>query len=86
VAGVRSQPAAGGTVTTAVIRNLGTGRMPVEVGFVMDGETHLERVEVPADGEVTVTATTPRPVRRVEADPGKWLIQKDYRNDAAPVP
>lgn len=82
---VRTAATATGTTTTAVIRNLGTGRMPVEVGFVMDGETHVEQVEVPANGEVTVTAVTPRPVRRVEVDPRKWLIQRDYTNDAAVV-
>ncbi|MDR7505788.1 MAG: M1 family aminopeptidase [Armatimonadota bacterium] len=83
---VRSAPAAdGGTTTTAVVRNLGTGRMTVEVGFVMDGETHVEKADVPAKGEVTVTASTPKPVRRVEVDPRKWMIQKDYKNDTAAV-
>jgi len=83
---VRSAPAAGGGVaTTAVIRNLGTGRMAVEVGFVMDDETHLEKADVPAKGEVTVTATTPKPVKQVEVDPRKWMIQRDYKNDAAAV-
>lgn len=82
---VRTAAAAGGVTTTAVVRNLGTGRMPVEVGFVMDGETHVQKVEVPANGEVTVTATTPRRVTRVEVDPRKWLIQKNYKNDSAAV-
>lgn len=82
---VRTAAAAGEVTTTAVIRNLGTGRMPVEVGFLMDGETHVQKVEVPANGEVTVTATTPKAVTRVEVDPRKWLIQKDYKNDSAAV-
>ncbi|HEU5300205.1 MAG TPA: M1 family aminopeptidase [bacterium] len=82
---IRTAAAAGGVTTTAVIRNLGTGRMPVEVGFFMDGETHVQKVEVPANGEVTATATTPKAVTRVEADPRKWLIQKDYKNDSAAV-
>jgi hypothetical protein len=86
VGDVRSAAASGGgATTTAVVRNLGSGRMAVEVGFVMEGETQIQRVEVPANGEVTVTATTPKPVRQVEVDPRKWMIQKDYKNDVATV-
>lgn len=85
VGDVRTAATAAGTTTTALIRNLGTGRMPVEIGFIMDGEMHVQLVEVPANGEVTVTAVTPRPVKQVEVDPRKWLIQKDYRNDAVVV-
>ena len=72
--------------TTATVRNLGTGQMPVEVGFVMDGgDVQIQRVEIPSRGEVTVTATTPKAVKQVEVDPKKWVIQKDYTNDVAPV-
>jgi len=71
--------------TTATLRNLGTGQMPVEVGFVMDGDVQIQRAEVPSGGDVTVTATTPKPVKQVEVDPKKWVIQKDYKNDVAPV-
>ena len=71
--------------TTAVVRNLGTGQMPVEVGFIMDGDEQIERVEVPSKGEVTVSATTQNPVKQVEVDPHKWMIQKDYKNDVTPV-
>jgi|GEM_PF-5761318 len=86
VGDVRSTSVAGGgTTTTAVIRNLGTGRMIVEVGFVMDGDTLIEKTDVPANGEVAVTTTTSKPVRQVEVDPRKWMIQKDYKNDAATV-
>jgi len=86
VAEVKSSPTAEGTVqTTAIVRNLGTGQMPVEIGFVMDGDVKIERVDVPSGGDATVTVTTPQPVKQVEADPRKWLIQKDYKNDVAPV-
>ena len=71
--------------TTAVVRNLGTGQMPVEVGFIMDGDEQIEKVEVPSGGEVTVSATTQKPVKQVEVDPHKWMIQKDYKNDVTPV-
>src|SRR2546427_8977405 len=71
--------------TTATLRNLGTGQMPVGVGFVMDGDVQIQRAEVPSGGDVTVTATTPKPVKQVEVDPKKWVIQKDYKNDVAPV-
>ncbi|MGH2454513.1 MAG: M1 family aminopeptidase [bacterium] len=81
-----SVPAEGGFRTTATIRNLGTGVMPVEVAFVMDNnERVVQRVDVGANAEVSVTAVTPRPVRRVEADPEKWIIQTNYQNDAAAV-
>jgi aminopeptidase N len=85
VSEVRSAVGPSGVTTTAVVRNLGDGRMPVEVGFVTDDATHLERVDVPAHGAATVTAVTPRPVRQVEIDPRRWLIQRSYRNDTAPV-
>lgn len=82
----RSSPTAeGATQTTAIVRNLGTGRMPVEVGFTMDDGVQIQKVEIPSNGEVTVTVTTQRPVKQVEVDPQKWLIQKDYKNDVTPV-
>src|SRR2546425_764277 len=72
--------------TTATVRNLGTGQMPVEVGFVMDGgDLQIQKAEIPSSGEVMVTATTQKPVKQVEVDPKKWVIQKDYKNDVAPV-
>src|SRR2546428_1646370 len=72
--------------TTATVRNLGTGQMPVEVGFVMDGsDVQIQKAEIPSSGEVMVTATTQKPVKQVEVDPKKWVIQKDYKNDVAPV-
>ncbi len=72
--------------TTAKVRNLQTGFMPVEVLFEMEGgERVLQRVEVRSGVEGTVTVTTPRPVRRVEADPDKWILQSNYRNDSAQV-
>ncbi len=86
IARVRSSLAAGGlTQTTAVVRNLGTGQMPVDVGFVMEDDVKVQRVEVPSGGDVAVTVTTAKPVSRVEVDPMKWMIQKNYKNDAAPV-
>lgn len=80
-----SATAEGAFQTTALVRNLGTGQMPVEVGFVMDDEVKIERIDVPSSGDATVSVTTPKPVKQVEADPRKWLIQKDYKNDVAPV-
>jgi len=83
---VKFVPTAEGTFqTTATVRNLGTGRMPVEVAFVMEGETQVQKVDVPSGGSVTVTATMPKPVRLVEVDPNKWVIQKNYKNDVAVV-
>jgi hypothetical protein len=83
---VRSSPAAdGATQTTATVRNLGTGQMPVDVGFTTDDGVQIQRVEIPSSGEVTVTVTTPKPVKQVEVDPRKWMIQKDYKNDVATV-
>src|SRR3989475_6394873 len=55
--------------TTATVRNLGTGQMPVEVGFVMDGgDLQIQKAEIPSSGEVTVTAMTQKPVKQVEVD------------------
>jgi len=83
---VKSVPTAEGAFqTTAIVRNLGTGQMPVEVGFIMDGDIQIQRVEIASGGEVTVTATTQKPVKQVEVDPQKWVIQKDYKNDVARV-
>ncbi len=80
-----SQTAEGAFQTTATVRNLGTGRMPVEIGFIMDTDTQIQRIEVPSGGDATVTVTTPKPVKQVEVDPRKWLIEKDYKNNIAPV-
>lgn len=82
---VKSSQTEGSFQTTATVRNLGTGRMPVEVAFNMDGAVQIERIEVPSGGEATVTATTPKVVRQVEVDPRRWLIQKTYTNKVAPV-
>ncbi len=81
-----SSPMADGTFqTTATVRNAGTGQMPVEIGFTSDDGLQIQKVDIPSNGEVTVTATTPKPVKQVEIDPNKWLIRKDYKNDVAPV-
>ncbi len=86
VAQVKSSPTAEGAFqTTATVRNLGTGQMPVEVGFTVDGDVQIRKVEVPSGGDATVTVTTQKPVKQVEVDPRKWLIQKDYKNDVATV-
>src|SRR5436309_2340569 len=83
---VKSIPTAEGTFrTTATVRNLGTGRMPVELAFVMEGDTQVQKVDMPSGGSVTVTATTPKAVRLVEVDPNKWVIQKNYKNDVTLV-
>jgi hypothetical protein len=81
-----SSPTADGTfLTKATVRNRGTGQMPVEIGFRTDDGTQIQKVDVPSQGEVTATATTPKPVTHVEIDPNKWLIKKDYKNDVTPV-
>ncbi len=67
--------------TTATIRNTGTGVMPVEVAFGAGEGRVVRRVEVPSRGEAAVVVTTPAAVREVEVDPGKWLIQSNYKND-----
>ncbi len=86
VAQVKSSPTAEGAIqTAATVRNLGTGQMPVEVGFTVDGDVQIQKVEVPSGGEATVTVTTKMPVKQVEVDPRKWLIQKDYKNDVVTV-
>lgn len=41
----------------------------------------VRRAEVPSRGEVTVAVTTPATIKEVEVDPGKWLIQSNYKND-----
>src|SRR5437899_773072 len=83
---VKSIPTAEGTFRTiATVRNLGTGRMPVELAFVMEGDTQVQKVGMPSVGSVTVTATTPKAVRLVEVDPNKWVIQKNYKNDVTLV-
>lgn len=67
--------------TAATIRNTGTGVMPVDVGFGSGQDRVIRRVEVPSRGEATVTVMTPAAVRQVEADPNKWIIQSNYKND-----
>src|SRR3989475_7464306 len=69
----------------ATVRHLGTRQMPVEVGFVMDGDVQIQKAEVPSGGDVTGTAATPKPGKQAEGGPKKWVIQKDYKNDVAPV-
>jgi len=49
------------------------------------GDVQIQKAEIPSSGEVTVTAITQKPVKQVEVDPKKWVIQKDYKNDVAPV-
>lgn len=71
--------------TTATVRNRGTGQMAVEIAFIMDDGERIEKVTIPSGGDVTVTTTTPKPVKQVEVDPRKWVIQKDYKNKVAIV-
>ena len=72
--------------TTATVRNAGTGTMPVEVGFVQDNDAVVTgRVTVGTREEKTVTVTTERRVTRVIADPGRWLLQSNYKNDEGAV-
>lgn len=72
--------------TTATVRNAGIGTMPVEVGFVQDNnEIVTAKVTVGTREEKTVTVTTERRVTRVVADPGRWLLQSNYKNDEAAV-
>ncbi|HEY3248041.1 MAG TPA: M1 family aminopeptidase, partial [bacterium] len=81
-----SVPAEGGTRTTVKVRNLGTGEMPVDMVFEMDGgEKVVRRMTVGSRSDATVDALTPRPVRRVEVDPDKWILQANYTNDSATV-
>jgi hypothetical protein len=83
---VSSTPAEGGFRTTARIRNLGSGAMPVDILFETEsGERVLRRVAVGTRAEENVTVVTSRPVRRVEADPEKWILQANYANDSATV-
>src|SRR2546422_5017644 len=45
--------------TTATVRNLGTGQMPGEGGFVLDGgDEQIQKAEIPSGGEVTGCAAT----------------------------
>ena len=67
--------------TTATIRNTGTGTMPAEVAFGSGEGRVVRRVEVPGGGEIAVAVTTPATIKEVEVDPGKWLIQSNYKND-----
>jgi len=81
-----SAPAAeGGFRASATVRNLGTGEMPVEVGFVMEGDLQIQKVQVPSRGEASVSTITQKPVKQVEVDPRKWIVQKNYKNDVAAV-
>ncbi len=80
---VTSVPAEGAYRITAKVRNLSSGAMPVEVLFDLDnGERVSQRVDVGSRAEATVTVTAPRPARRAEADPDKWILQRNYTNDA----
>lgn len=84
VAEVTSAPAEGGFRSSARVRNLGDGAMPVDVLFELDnGERVTQRVDIGSRAEVTVSVTAPRPARRVEADPEKWMLQVNYQNDAS---
>ena len=68
------------------VRNAGTGSMPVDILFEMEGgERVIKRVDVGSGATVEVIETTPRRVTRVEADPEKWILQSNYTNDAATV-
>ncbi|HEV8353433.1 MAG TPA: M1 family aminopeptidase [bacterium] len=81
-----SAAAEGGTRTMVRVRNLGTGEMPVDVVFEMDGGEKLtRRATVGSRADATVEVVTPRPVRRVEVDPEKWILQANYTNDSASV-
>lgn len=80
-----AKTAEGAFQTAAIVRNLGTGRMPVEIGFLMDDDMQIQKIEIPSGGEATATATTQKPVKQVEVDPKKWLIQKEYKDKVAPV-
>jgi hypothetical protein len=81
-----STPNTDGTFqTTVIVRNRGTGSMPVEIGFRTEDGVQIEKVVVSSRGEGTVTATTPKAVTHVEIDPHKWLIKKDDKNDVVPV-
>ncbi len=72
--------------TTATVRNAGTGTMPVEVGFVQDNNAVVTgKVTVGTREEKTVTVTTERRVTKVIADPGRWLLQSNYKNDEGAV-
>ncbi|HEV8339331.1 MAG TPA: M1 family aminopeptidase [bacterium] len=72
--------------TTATVRNAGTGTMPVEVGFVQDNNAVVTgKVTVGSREEKTVTVTTERRVTKVIADPGRWLLQSNYKNDEGAV-
>lgn len=72
--------------TTATVRNAGTGTMPVEVGFVQDNnQIAIGKVTVGSRDEKTVTVTTERRVTKVIADPGRWLLQSNYKNDEGAV-
>lgn len=72
--------------TTATVRNAGTGTMPVEVGFVQDNnQIAIGKVTVGSREEKTVTVTTERRVTKVIADPGRWLLQSNYKNDEGAV-
>ncbi|MBI3976256.1 MAG: hypothetical protein HY334_07665, partial [Armatimonadetes bacterium] len=75
-----------GFKTTATLRNAGSGSMPVEVGFVQDNnEMVIAKVTVGSRDEKTVSVTTERRVTKVVADPGRWLLQLNYKNDEATV-
>ncbi len=86
IAETTSASAEGGFRTTVKVRNAGTGSMPVDILFEMEGgERVIKRVDVGSGATVEVIETTPRRVTRVEADPEKWILQSNYTNDAATV-
>lgn len=81
-----SVPDGTGFRATATLRNAGTGTMPVEVGFVLDNNQVVTgKVTVGSREDKTVTVTTERRVTKVIADPGRWLLQSNYKNDEAAV-
>lgn len=87
IAGVTSVPDGTGFKVTATLRNTGTGSMPVEVGFVQDdGKVVTATVTIGPKEDKPVTVTIERRVTKVVADPGRWLLQSDYKNDEFTVP
>lgn len=87
IAQASSVPDGANWKATATLRNTGTGTMPVDVAFVQDnGERVVQRVTVGPKEDKVLTVATPRPVTRVIADPQKWIIQSNYKNDELTLP